>query len=180
MSVGQKTTKEKYMKKTFILMLAVLFTFSFIFIGCSDPDDTSNTTDTTTTDPALNGTWVDEYGTKLILDKGKYELHDDDDTPIVKGTYKTDGNKIIVTYTHVFIDGEELSKTDYFAERLAWYLEKYGEVMSEDDQAELLKEVEKSFSPQTQTYKLDGNTLTITHTNEDEDSKPYTETYTKQ
>jgi hypothetical protein len=161
------------MKKTFILMFAVLFTFSFIFIGCSEPDDTSNTTDTTTTDPALDGTWVNEDGYIVILYKANFEFRDDDNEPYEKGTFKTDGNKIILTTTHYYDEGNWLSKDDY---KTAME-EEYGP-LSEDN----LADIDEAFSPQTFTYKLEGNTLTITKTYEDKEGETITNAivFTKQ
>jgi hypothetical protein len=161
------------MKKTFIFMSIVLLTFSFIFIGCSDPDDTPDTTDITTTDPALNGTWVNEYGYKVILNNGAYEFRDYNNQPYEMGTYKTDGDKFIITPTRLYAEGEWYSK-----EAIKALLIADGVTLSE----EVLAEIDEAFSPYTRTYKLEGDTLTTTRTYENKEGETITDTevFTKQ
>jgi hypothetical protein len=58
---GTKSTKEKFMKKKFIIILIVLLTFSFTFIACNDNK----------ADSALNGTWVSSIN-EYKFNNGEY------------------------------------------------------------------------------------------------------------
>ena len=78
MSVGRKSTKDKFMKKKIIMMLIVLITFSFIFISCTTEEADVN----------LNGTWVNDKE-EFFFNNGEY-TRIDDGTQYQKGTYKTE------------------------------------------------------------------------------------------
>jgi hypothetical protein len=139
MSVGQKSTKEKFMKKTFIFMSIVLLTFSFIFIGCGDDK----------ADPALNGTWVDG-DEKIKFDNGDFSIYGDN-VEFVRGTYETDDGKLTMTVTEVNVEDEWCTKTQYEAKKptLGVLADYYGGL----------------FETETVKYSIDGNKLTLTDEN---------------
>lgn len=183
MSVGHKSTKEKFMKKTFLLVLVVLFTFSFIFIGCDEPKN--GTPETPVTDPALHNTWVGEDDMEITFKSdATFEVKE-----TVKGTYTAGDKKIVMTVTDVHknlilseIPSEfagyftfdewnskaKISKTiSDGLPALMEEMEEMGEEMSQEDLAALLEEITaglgEMFKGHAGTYSLseDGNTLTL-------------------
>jgi hypothetical protein len=153
MSVGNKSTKEKIIKKNLIIMLIVLFTFSITFIACdNDPDET---------DPALNGKWVDKDGNSMHFNNGTITVNKGESSET--GTFKTDGNKITwimqLTEFDYFESGYLLSKDD-----IILHLK-----ISGTDTPEKIAEIEELFQPKTATatYFIDGNKLYLISEDED-------------
>ena len=126
-------------------------------------------------DTALNGTWVDSDGSKVVLNNGTFTMiFGDTDFEMLKGTYSTSGNNFTLTVTHIngAIYGEQAgfssSKKWYTREEFkSIYLTYLGTLESNEDktQEELEAEVEESvagtFGVNTMTYTLNGNTLTL-------------------
>jgi hypothetical protein len=163
-SVEQKSTKEKYMKKKFIIILTVLFTFCFAFIGCDDPP--------VETDIDLNGTWIND-GNKyeFYFENGDYTKSYNDDTPYEKGTFTTDENKITIQKTEIiYVEGGNLVSRDGLIEFL--------KVKGEEITAEELNEL---FPSETIPYFIDGKKLFLFYYYDDEDGVNVirTDTYTK-
>jgi hypothetical protein len=109
--VGQKSTKEEFMKKKFFFILIVLFTFSLAFIGCDDPkentpqgnEDPSGNETPSVTDSDLHNTWVSEEMTIKFKNDATFEVPKE-----VKGAYTASDKKITITPTD--FDGEYLSE----------------------------------------------------------------------
>jgi len=125
------------------------------------------------TDPALNGTWVGQpytindpspvtYTDTFTLDNGTFEkkITSSDgsynNTPTEKGTYTTSGGSITNTITHLW-GGEPLEERWYTIDEVIAIMKNnnYPADVVEDYEAQLR-------APQTVTYSISGNTLTIT------------------
>jgi len=129
-----------------VLVTAIVFSFAALSLaGCDTGGDP--------TDPALNGTWVDEDDNTLVFDNGAFVLSGNYN---VKGTFTTSGGSITLKPTHAKGNDEK------------WYTkaEAIAVGATEDDQRLL-------FSPVTNTYSISGNTLTLNAGNK-------SATYTKQ
>jgi hypothetical protein len=167
MSVGHKSTKEKFMKKNLIIMLIVLFTFSVTFIACdNDPDET---------DPTLNGIWTDKDGNTVHFNNGTLTINNNGESSET-GIFKTDGNKITlitqITECDYFNSGHMFSK-----EEVLDILKKTtpgGEISAADQLA-----VNTKFKSETvtATYFIDGNKLYLIYEDEEGDVT-YIQTFT--
>jgi len=151
--------------------------FGMLAVGCGKDD---NPTGGGNTPPELNGTWDDNYGSILILNKGSFEMREratDDEGEytntelrVLKGTFSTSGDKFTLKPTHVH--GEVFSSEigDESPLPLKWYTQKeliaefkkllgplydlyFGEMFGE-----LIGEL---FMTRTGPYTLDGDELTI-------------------
>ena len=131
-------------RKLYVGMLAMVLAFGMVVIGCpSDPDY----------DSALNGTWLGSYGSEIRLNNGSFTVFESG-IPYVRGTYTTSGNTFTMTITHIH--------GNFFVGLLAsrWYTRTelqasvIGALVGAD-------EIDELFAPQTSTYSLSGNTLTI-------------------
>jgi hypothetical protein len=156
MSVGHKSTKEKFMKKNLIIMLIVIFTFSLTFIACdNEPDET---------DPTLNGAWIDKDGTIIKFNNGTFELINDGSSQT--GIFTTDGNKITyttqITECDFFETGHLLSK-EAVLEVLK--IMAGGDEISEAD----LQRVNNAFKTETftATYFINDNKLYLIYEDEE-------------
>jgi hypothetical protein len=184
--VGQKTTKEKFMKKKLIIMLIVLFTFSLTFIACTEED---------TTDPDLNGKWksVDETET-ITFDNGTVIWLDGVEPflPIKKGEFTTKGDNDIEIKV-IEIRGDALAEVGLSAAQLSalaghdftankWYREDdiIFSVLGIND-ATTLAVINKIFGPKTGIYFINGTKLTIIYNKVGVDGGTYTDMvdYTK-
>jgi len=131
-----------------ILVMALVFVMTVA--GCKDNsgEDKGGNAD-------LNGTWIDEEGNTLKLNKGSFEMSEDG-SPMAKGTYTTSGSNMTITITHVhgsvaegFLEDKWYSRSELKANPLiAAFLED-----------EMLDEI---FTSYTGTYTLDGDTFTMT------------------
>jgi hypothetical protein len=147
MSVGHKSTKEKFMKKNLIIMLIVLFTFSITFIACdNDPDKT---------DPTLNGTWSDKDGNTINFNNGTIIIIKGVSSQT--GTFTTDGNRLTymtqVTEYDFFGSGHPLSKDEVL------YILENGP--QDGNLAAKIAQANEIFDPKTVTliYFIDRNKL---------------------
>ena len=156
MSVGHKSTKEKFMKKTILIMLIVLLTFSLTFIGCSDNKGAN--------DPDLYGTWVGD-DRKIKFDDDDFSLYNGDDE-VATGTYDADAGKITMTIEKIKYGTRWITK-----DQLATLIEILGEEWGE------IGEIEEIFEPTTLTYSISGGKLTLRGKIFGEDIN---ETFTKQ
>jgi hypothetical protein len=136
MSVGQKSTKEKFMKKNIIIITVILITFSLTFIACKD--------DPEETDAALNGVWSNDESDEVIsFNNGDY-VKSIDSTPMEKGTYTNNENKIAMQITEIKYNG---SSTFYTKETLIIVMELLG--LTEAG-------INKMFELKTLSYFIDG------------------------
>jgi hypothetical protein len=153
MSVGQKSTKEKFMKKNFIMILVVLFTFSFTFIGCGDKDET---------DSALGGTWVDveDKDYEVNYNAGNFTISDAG-TPVYMGTYKTDGTKITAEITDMNLAYFEEDPTPLWYKKEGilglFRLDRINDLFENE------AEITALFAPTNSSYFIDGKYLYIYH-----------------
>jgi len=129
-------------KRFFAGILVMALVFGITVIAC-------NNGSTDSTDPALNGTWV-ASGVELKVDKGNFEVSGSG-SPNYKGTYTTKNNSVTMTITHYW--GKDLSNS--FESK--WYSR--AELKTGGTSDAWLNE---HFAPQTATYSVSGNTLTIT------------------
>ena len=127
-------------------------------------------------DPALNGTWVDSEGGKIVLNNGAITVSNDN-VEIMKGTYSTSGSNMTVTFTQVTgaIFGGEEGGAEWGLSTSQWYTEQQvkaaivqtllaEEEMSQAEAEEMYDEMFEDFSPfgsTTGAYTLSGNTLTV-------------------
>jgi hypothetical protein len=143
--------------------------FGMTVIGCDN-----GTTDNGT-GPALNGTWllisfsVDgeplggyQYQFEIKFNNGNYEGFMNG-TPMLQATYTTSGNQITITTTRVHgnyfaLMGIELESRWYSKNELKTALIALGQ----DEEDESTIDIDKSFSPQTANYSVNGNTLVMT------------------
>jgi len=128
-------------KKILPGIIGMVMVFGMTVVGCDNGsiDDSTNN--------ALNGTWVDEVGSELKFNNGNLEVSDRGN-PLEKNTYTTSGNSITITLTHVYGGLMQESR---------WYTKDEIKVsldLSDDDLNEM-------FAPQTGTYSISGNTLTL-------------------
>jgi hypothetical protein len=186
--------------KRFLLgLLAVALALSLTIIGCEEPEST---------DPALNGTWVNEYtggsGSQTYkFDNGNYEWEYSMSSTIYsgpymrsRGTYSTDGNKINWGgsytseyngayyvemkryYSQLGIDTSSIPYLSAFQDR--WYSSKeYEDIMRPYQQSN--QQSTETYTTVT-TYEVSGNTLILTSTQtKDSDGTVTTSstTYTK-
>jgi hypothetical protein len=91
LSVGHKSTKEKFMKRSLLITLIVLFAFSFAFIACNDNESDA--------DPDLNAKWLNA-GNGYEFKSGEYTEFQGE-KPLKKGTYVAKDNKITLDVTDV-------------------------------------------------------------------------------
>jgi hypothetical protein len=151
--------------------------FGTIVVGCDNgsTDDGNASNGNGGTDPALNGTWVDETGYVLKFNKGSFEGLLADGTIYEKGTYTTNGGSIIMQRTQLangnwawFLDNEEeliLEQKLYTKDQIKTAVEKRLKEMGLTD-AEFSAEckkifyyIEQVFLPSLGTYSVEGNTL---------------------
>jgi hypothetical protein len=155
MSVGQKTTKENFMKKKFLFMLIVLLTFSLTFIACDKADEY---------DSGLTGIWIekDNRASRIYFDgSGNFTTHREN-IPITIGTYRTNENKITTEVIRINLGAE--------IDIELWYEKgQYIGLSIMDKVAETEEEITKKYDPITSTYFIDGRYLFIIHYNEDND-----------
>jgi len=121
-------------------IIAFVSIIGFSMVGCEEPDEL---------DKELNGTWVNPAGAELKFDNGTFEI-----SPMLKGTYTTSGNQLVLTPTHVFNEGKWLSKSDY---KDLLKASATGVTDAEIDEA-----VNQFFSYVTYIYSIDGNKLSLT------------------
>jgi len=143
-------------KKLWLGILVTVLVFGMMVVGC-DNDSTGGGTD-----PALNGTWVNEYEGELILDNGKFEYPGS-----MKGTYTTNGNSIKITVTHLHGD---MMEGDIMELDSKWYTK--AELKAAAGPSISDEELSAYFSSFSATYSISGNKLTLTLEGD-------TETYTK-
>ena len=131
-----------------IIALVAIIGFSFPACG-NDGGGAGGGADST-----LNGRWVprDPMSNPFIFNNGNYEMPHKEGDNNVKGTYTISGNTLIITPTHLW--GGNSSALE---ER--WY------TIAELIEAGFLFE---AFAPETVTYSLRGNTLTVTYHGESE------------
>jgi len=86
-------------RKNWLGILVIVLVFGMTLVGCDDGSGG--------TDPALNGTWVnnDEYGNirELNCNNGSFEQIYNN-KPYAKGTYTTSGNNVTIKITHLHGD----------------------------------------------------------------------------
>jgi hypothetical protein len=137
-------------------ILVTLLVFGIAVVGC----DNGSTSDGG--DPALNGTWV-SGDRELKLNNGNFEL-----TKQVKGTYTASGGNITLTNTHAYMDG-----TGSLNLAAGWYTKtelktavKNSSIGASMSDTEIDEALNSMFAPQTTTYFINGDTLTIIMQNE--------------
>jgi uncharacterized repeat protein (TIGR02543 family) len=127
-------------------------------------------------DPALNGTWVDSDGSKMVLNNGTYTQLDDDNVEMMKGTYSTSGNDLTFTVTQISgasiggtISAEQLgfSKTQWYTQEQFRTTNIQGLIALGSTQADAEAVTDElisfMFVPHTGTYTLNGDTMTFTY-----------------
>jgi len=163
--------------KRFLLgMLVIALALGMTVVGCEEdiPDD--DTSPSAVVDTAFNGTWVFSsysmsldgethgpfpagYEAEIYFNNGNYEKSEDGE-PWEKGIYTTNNGKITFTVTHIFNHDEELELKWYTINELKTaYIELYPE-----DEEDIEEEIDSHFAPETKTYSISGNTLSITTT----------------
>jgi hypothetical protein len=109
---------------------------------------------------ALNGTWVDSDGYEIKLNNGSFEASEEGN-PMAKGTYTTSGNNITIQITHIhgsMFEGMLESKWYTKAELKTALKASFDFLMPRAMDAQ----IDVMFVPQTGTYSISGNTLTMT------------------
>ena len=131
-------------------MLVMLLVFGVTVVGCNNDPDNGNGGGKT--DPALNGTWIGtERGMEIELKLNNGSLEQSIDGVLAgKGTYTTSGNNITTQTTHLHGDFYGLESKWYPANELLTIMNAPAEVIS------------TTITPQTGTYTISGNTLTMT------------------
>ena len=147
-------------------MLAIVLVFGMTAIAC-DNGTTNSNGGNGRTDPALNGTWdgtsSDVVGETIILNNGNFESFYGGE-PFSRGTFTTSGNTITTTITHLHANlvynnwGLELlpgfhSRTVVRSAKILAFGASYSDYI---DVA-----LDWIFYPQTYTFNVSGNTLTI-------------------
>jgi len=135
------------MKKSWLGTLIMVLAFGMTFVGCANEDR------------ALNGSWVDGVS-EYRFHNGNWEMWYDGH-PEVRGTYTARDGEITMALTHVYDEGTWL---DRYALR-AFYAADIGmdEAMLEGWMAEMLDAMlDGMFEPQSGTYEISGDTLTLT------------------
>jgi hypothetical protein len=155
--------KGKLMKKKLLIMLIALFTFGFIFISCGEPHggSTSNPTVDNKTDPALNGTWVDEIDNGFNFANGNFIFSynlSSEVIPFVKGKYTNNEKQITLTVTHIYFHNDDKW---YSKDAAGAFLKKEGPELSDEDIEDYLNEF---FTTGTSGYPIEGNKLTMGYT----------------
>jgi hypothetical protein len=144
--------KEKTManKKFFLVMLVMALAFGLTAVGC----DNISTGGNSDVDPALNGTWVtsiEEQIFEIKFNNGRFEASSEGVT-IGKGTYFTNNGLITTTYTHVYGTIFDLDPKLYSRSELK---------IAFKDEADIDEELDFVFTPETNSYSVNGNTLTF-------------------
>jgi len=101
------------------------------------------------TDPALNGTWVGDGGV-LTFYNGSYVIYN-----AQKGIFSTSGDTLTMQETHVHGNNLPSDYAEFFEGR-EWI--PIAELIVVSDEVD-----EYWFLPVIWTYKVEGNTLTLTH-----------------
>ena len=148
--------------KSKLFGLAVLVTaIVFSFAACKN--ESTNPTLTPTTDPALNGTWVqnDGSGWGFKFNNGTWEHFTPN--PYIKGTFTTSDRSMTIIPTLFWGNAAGLSLGAKWCTK--------AELISAGQEE---SEMNTIFAPKTYTYAISGNTLTLTLEGRSPD------TYTKQ
>ena len=187
--------------KRFLLgLLAIALALSLTAVGCEEPE---------TADPALNGTWVNEYtsGSQTYkFDNGNSEYEQSMTTTYFsgaiyrsKGTYSTDGNKINweKNSTYEYNGAQYVAMRNYFSSLGAdissmpylsaftdkWYSSKeYEDIMRPYQQPTTPTTPTETYTSLGTTYAVYDSTLILTYTSKkDSDGSITTSstTYTK-
>ena len=174
------------MKKThiFLTLLAVALATGLLFVSC--PTESKSESKSSGPDAALNGTWVYEldmesstHEVAIIFNNGNYETRSDG-RPGNKGTYTTSGSSLTRTTTHIhggsyialYPDVLDGSPTPYITlpESQEWYTKtevktavkaSFPDDFGAEWKPEYDKQMDDMFAPQTVTYSVSGNTLTL-------------------
>lgn len=138
-------------------------------------------------DTALNGTWVDSSGFKLVLNNGSLRLITAVDVEMFRGTYSTSGNNFTLTVTQVigafgggaskgFLEALWYTRAQFKASYLVYLgtLEENEDKTQEELEAEAEEFAAGYFGGGTMTYTLNGNTLTIISGPGEDDTSIYT------
>jgi hypothetical protein len=160
--------QEKRMKTRKIWLGMFVIVFGVAIFSCKDdPDDGNDGNNVGGVDSTLNGTWViEEAGAsiEMKLNSGNCESSING-VPNSKGTYTTSSSKMTMTITHCygFLYGLD-SK---------WYtINEFIVALKDSD----YPDDNPVSSPQTYTYTISGNSLTMTGTFGGE---TFTQTYTR-
>ena len=138
------------MQRDFWKIPAVVFclAFALVLAGCggtSSPADPPPPI----TDPALNGTWV-SHGAVMTFYNGSFVLYN-----LQKGIFSTSGDTLTLNVTHVNVNNLPSDYAEFFEGR-EWI--PIAELIVVSDEVD-----EYWFLPVIWTYKVEGNTLTLTH-----------------
>ncbi|MCL1947008.1 MAG: hypothetical protein FWF51_07675 [Chitinivibrionia bacterium] len=163
---------------TKLLVSAFLTCGVMFFVGCSNDDDENGNNNNNN---SLNGIWdadVNGFKGELILNNGNFE----NSLPVyglrTKGTYTASNNKITLTITHFngryvlyflgesdYILGAQVSSAP--VEESKWYSRTEAKeiILNSTEytvsEADLDKMFDGIFAPQTATYSLNGDILTL-------------------
>ena len=167
------------MKNNLFLMAiaAIALAFTMTVIGCKQPESA---------DPALNGTWVYEYGggssSTYTFDNGSYEYENSTSSIIWSGTfyrgwgtYSTDDNKINWGgSTYEYNGAYYVAMRDYYVSLGYNYPVYYSDFedrwYSSEEHEEIMgpyrEPTTETYTSLGTTYEVSGNTLTLTYTSQ--------------
>ena len=150
------------MRKSIFLtgMLVILLTFALMLTGCDTGSGAGNGGGggaAGVTDPALNGVWGERWDNQFwpffIFNNGNFELFGDS---TFTGTYTTSGNNLTLRFTHIRPDG--LAGVPSPGLTIA----EFREFVLSIGEWESVQWVDRYLlHPQTLTYFISGNTLTL-------------------
>jgi len=162
------------MKSTKKIIASALAIVALVMASC--PQESKSEEPAPKTDPALNGTWLEDdgSGSTVKFNNGTFEnSYIGIGAPVMKGTFTTSNGTLTMTMTHVWgkvlndsLEAKWYSKADLKAPAVL-------AVLSTNEHTVTAEDIDGLFASQsaTGTYVISGNTLTITW---DNGSDPFT------
>ena len=141
-------------KRFWLEILVFVLVFGMTVVGC-DNDSTDGSTD-----PALNGIWIQDGHGECTYNNGNWEDRWDGN-PYAKGIYTTNNGEMTTKTTHLWGNGEPLNLV------AKWYTKAELQALNIPNLESMMTD------GYTRTYSVNGNSITFT------DKSGYTYTWTR-